>query len=315
MQGNAHPSPLVSIVMVSYYTGGEVLKQTIASVLAQTYLKELVIINNGNPEDVTAYLKHIRQQDPRITVIEPQKNVGFAQACNLGVEVASAPYILLLNPDTLLPTNCFEPLIEVLASKENCWMVGCVIRNSDGTLQQTCRRHILTPVNALVEGLGLTKLFRMDAVDIHGPLPEEAEPVPAISGAFMMLTKQRYLQLGGMDEHFFLHVEDLDFCYRIKEYEGEIWFVPYVEVVHHGKTSKALYERIEWHKLRSFMRYFRKHFKYQYFPGWLVFAYSGLIIRFFLRCGYYRLNQLSTCIISLLKKQKGKIYHDTNRSV
>ena len=99
----------------------------------------------------------------------------------------------------------------------------------------------------------------------------------------MLMPKAVYTDLKGMDEEYFLHVEDVDFCMRVEKNGGTILYVPSVSVMHQKSTSGVYPGFIEWHKSRSFCTYFRKHFHKQY-PSWTLKLFSSAIYtRFLLR--------------------------------
>ena len=113
----------------------------------------------------------------------------------------------------------------------------------------------------MVEALRLHRLFPGLRLNLHRtPLPTALTPVPAISGACMFLRREAYWRIGGFDEGYFLHVEDLDLCLRFRRGGGEILFAPDVVVRHLGGTSAAPKATVERHKARSFRRYFRRNF-------------------------------------------------------
>ena len=92
----------------------------------------------------------------------------------------------------------------------------------------------------------------------------------------MMLPTSTYRSVGGLDEGYFLHVDDLDFCLRLHRAEIPVYFAPHVTAVHHGGTSRADPIRVEWYKTRGFLRYFRTHF----FGPWLLPVVIATLIRF-----------------------------------
>ena len=85
-----------------------------------------------------------------------------------------------------------------------------------------------------------------------------------ISGAFMLIPRAMYDRVGGMDEDYFLHVEDVDLCLRIQEAGGAILYVPDAAVTHVKGTSRVFPLVVEWHKSVSVAKYFNKHFRPQY---------------------------------------------------
>jgi len=99
----------------------------------------------------------------------------------------------------------------------------------------------------------------------------------------MMLPAEDYWALEGMDEGYFLHVEDVDFCHRFRAAGGEIYFVSQVTVTHMLSTSETALLFIEWHKTRGFIRYFRKNFAGVYPPMFLFLVNAGVLARFALK--------------------------------
>ena len=261
------PPGEVSVVMVSYRTG-PVLAEAIDAVLApdQAGVGELILVDNGNPPEVAAALARRAETEPRLRLVSGHGNVGFARGCNLGVREARGRYLLLLNPDCCLGPGAVPELLAEAAALNGDWMLGCRVCNPDGTDQRGSRRALLTPVTALVEALRLDRLsprllqrHRLNQHDI--PLPEGIARVPAIGGACMMLPAATYRAAGGMDEGYFLHVEDLDLCRRLHRAGIPVYFTPQVQAIHHAGSSGANPLLVEWHKTRGLLRYFGLHYR------------------------------------------------------
>jgi GT2 family glycosyltransferase/nucleoside-diphosphate-sugar epimerase len=252
--------PLTSVVMVSYRTGS-VLFAAIGRVLAQTAPVELVLVDNGNPADVMARLMEMAARDPRLRIVNGHGNVGFAKGCNIGASAARGDFLLFLNPDCLLPPDAFTKLQEEGARLKRPYMLGAHLVNEDGSAQRGCRRALLTPTSAFVEALGLGWLFPGLRLNRHRePVPERTVPMPAISGAFIFMPREDFWNIGGFDEGYFLHVDDLDLCLRLHRAGGAVYFVPQVVVTHLGGTSQATTAFVEKHKARGLVRYFHKHY-------------------------------------------------------
>ena len=255
-----------SVVMVSYRTG-EVLWAAIEAVLSpdQEGMTELILVDNGNPPAVAAELARRAEREPRLVLLTGHGNVGFARACNLGASRARGRHLLLLNPDCRLDPGAIPALLSEAAALGDDWMLGCRVRNPDGSDQRGSRRELLTPRTALVEGFRLDRLSprhaRHHRLNHHEtPLPAGTVRVPAISGACMMLPAATFRSVGGLDEGYFLHVDDLDLCRRLHLAGIPVYFAPHVEATHHAGSSRASPLRIEWHKSRGFLRYFRLHY-------------------------------------------------------
>ena len=257
-------SALTTIVMVSYHTG-PVLFDSIASVLAQTEPVQLCLVDNGNPPETLAQLQEMAKTEPRLKLITGQGNVGFGTACNLGAEAGQGAFLLFLNPDSKLLPDAVARLQAHAVTLKRPFMVGARLLDEDGTDQRGCRRALLTPKAALIEALHLHALFPRERLNFHNePLPQAIAPMPAISGAFMFLPIEDFRRIGGFDEGFFLHVEDLDICLRFRRAGGEIYFAPDIVVTHIGGTSKVTKAFLEKHKARGFVRYFHENFRGEY---------------------------------------------------
>ncbi len=260
----AESRALTSVIMVTYNTG-PVLYEAIASVLAQNAPIELILVNNGNPEDDVKKLAAEAQDNSRFKFITGQGNVGFSKGCNNGAKVATGEYLLFLNPDSSLLPDAISKLKYEAASLRRPFMLGARVLDKEGKDQRGSRRAILTPVTALIEALHLHYLFPLARLNYHeAPMPYTTAAIPAISGSFMFIPREDFWGIGGFDEGYFLHVEDLDLCLRFRRQGGEIYIVPRVVVTHIGATSKATKAFIERHKAAGFRRYFHKNFSYEY---------------------------------------------------
>lgn len=244
-----------TVVMVSYRTG-PVLMHAVARALAQEGLARLVVVDNGNPPDVLAELYDWQARDARLMVLSGHGNAGFARGCNLGALQAEGTFLLLLNPDCLLPEGALAGFEKAL---DGAMLAGPLLLNPDGSEQRGGRRELLTPKSAFLES------FLRRGLNRHREAcPAHTHAVPAISGACMALRLADYQRLGGMDEGYFLHVEDMDFCLRVRRAGGVTVCAPEVRVVHWQGTSDAPSCFIERCKARGFIRYMQKH----YSCGW-----------------------------------------------
>ncbi|MBF2760680.1 MAG: glycosyltransferase family 2 protein [Ectothiorhodospiraceae bacterium AqS1] len=284
----------ISVVMVSYRTG-PVLFSALDAVLAQgesSGVRELLLVDNGNPPAITASLSMRAKRDPRLRLISGHGNVGFAHGCNIGAREARGRYLLLLNPDCCLEPGALATLRAEAADLGDQgyrdWMLGCRILNPDGSEQRASRRALLTPRTALVEAFRLDrlwpKLFRDHRLNLHeSPVPGDTTRVAAVSGACMMLPLSTWHSIGGMDAGYFLHVDDLDLCYRLHRANVPVYFVPHIRATHRASSSRISPLAVEWHKTRGFFRYFRLHFCTP--RGFLVLGPvgAGILLRFFFK--------------------------------
>ena len=253
--------PRVSVVMVVYQTG-EALTESVRHVLAEPLVDEFVIIDNGSPASEAEMLRSLGRAEPRVVLQQGHGNVGFARGANMGAETARGEYIVFLNPDANLQSGCVEALVAAFDGRPVPTVVGARVLNTDGSEQRGGRRGEVTPVTTLLSFSHLTGRFRrLAGFEIHRerePVPGAPIPMPTISGACFALRREDFELLGGFDEGYFLHVEDIDLCWRARQAGGEVLFQPSAEVIHLGHTSLEHPLKVEFHKGVGLSRYFIK---------------------------------------------------------
>jgi hypothetical protein len=251
----------ISVVMVVYRTG-QALEQSLACVLADPLVDQLVVVDNGSSPAEAASLRALAARDPRVVLKTGHGNVGFARGANLGAAASTGDLLVFLNPDAFLQPGCVAALAREIEARPSLCMVGGRVLNADRTEQRGARRGEITPLTALMSMSGLAKLAPSWArFEVHwegDALPSQATPTPTISGACFCMRRDDFDQVGGFDEGYFLHVEDVDLCWRVREAGGEVLFHPKAEVVHIGGTSRTSPLKVEFHKGVGLARYFRR---------------------------------------------------------
>ncbi|MGV6801640.1 MAG: glycosyltransferase family 2 protein [bacterium] len=300
-----NPCP-VSVIIVSYWTG-PLLMRSVMSAIRQPLVCEVIVVDNGNWSDqMTRLADTAGDYSDKLKIITGHGNIGYAAGCNRGVAASSGDYIFILNPDAILTDNAVEELLTAGKRQQGDWVIGGKLVNPDGTEQAGSRRGPLTPWTALIE---ITQLYRFAPNHPYfrrfnnhqDPCPEEVTSVPCISGACMLMPRQTYDLVGGMDEDYFLHVEDVDFCLRMNKAGGAVYFAPKTPILHFKSSSRASRLRIEMRKAHSMVRYFWSHFKDPYpflflvlvsVLVWVAFAFraSSILVKRALALVGIRLN-------------------------
>ena len=253
--------PAVSVLMVVYRTG-PALFETIPQVLAEPMVDEFVVVDNGSSPQDEARLREIAEREPRFRLIQGHGNIGFARGCNLAAGAAKGHHLIVLNPDAYLQPGCVAALIEAARHFPSPSVVGARVLNGDGSEQRGARRGEVTPVTALLSLSHMTRALPfLRKFEIH--MEDQAAPdgpiaVPTISGACFYMSREDFRALEGFDERYFLHVEDIDLCWRAREAGGAVVFAPEAKVIHLGATSRAHSLVVEFHKGQGLTRYFRK---------------------------------------------------------
>lgn len=289
-------SPTVSVLIVNFNSGPWV-SRCVESVLQSPQATQIIVGDNGSRDDSIDQLERTLAgyaDAARCTIHRFGTNLGFATAVNRLIVCAKTDYLLLLNPDCLLPVATLPTVINTLAAEPNAGMAGCLIRNPDGSEQRGCRRRIPTLQSAFVRAFPrLARYLGMNTTALNfdlteTPLPEKAIPVEAISGAFMLVSKSALQHVGPMDEGYFLHCEDLDWCLRFTRAGYRILFVPGAEIIHkQGTCSAARPIRVEWHKHYGMLRFFRKFHERQ--QVWMLPLVTLAVLARFLLIAAHRM--------------------------
>ncbi|OXE37222.1 MAG: glycosyl transferase [Phenylobacterium zucineum] len=253
--------PKVSVVMVIYKTG-EAMTESLACVLADPRVDELVVVDNGSSLIEAARLRGFAETDRRVVLVNGQGNVGFARGANLGARRATGDVLIFLNPDAFLQSGCVGELLTAIEGRPVPCIVGGRIMNADGSEQRGARRGDITLISALLSLSHLARripAWRQYEVHWEEDLPPEGiMAIPTISGACFCMRREDFEAVQGFDEHYFLHVEDVDLCWRVRQAGGTVLFQPAAEVIHLGHTSRASSLRVEFHKGVGLARFFRK---------------------------------------------------------
>lgn len=291
----------ISVVIVNFNAGSGLIDSAKAAI-ADAY--EVIVVDNASSDGSLELLEAAYVSDSKLRIVRSLSNEGFAKACNRGVALATGEFVFFLNPDCELEKGAMACLLETIQADVKIGMVGGLLLNPDGSEQAGGRRAIPTPWRSFVRAFGLArfskrwpKLF----FDFHlhkEPLPKSPIEVEAISGACMLVRRNAMQEIGLLDEEYFMHCEDLDWCIRFRRSEWKILFVPGARMLHHkGVCSKSRPIFVEWHKHRGMMRFYRKLFKHQY-PGvlmWLVAV--GVWIRFLLIACFFTVRRISNALV------------------
>ncbi|MFP1129814.1 glycosyltransferase family 2 protein [Asticcacaulis sp. W401b] len=251
----------VAVVIIAYHSG-RILFDSIERVLAEAAVKQLILIDNGSSERTIELLREIDEAYERVLLVQGHGNIGFARAANMGAQLASQPWVVFLNPDAILCDGAVEALVDAALSTPRPCLVGARVLNPDGSEQRGSRRGEVTPITTLVSLMRLSRYLPfLRGFEIHREdelLPDAPVPVAAVSGACFCIARADFLSVGGFDTRFFLHVEDVDLCWRIRKKGGTVLFHPSAEVIHEGHTSRVDPLFVETNKGLGLVYYFLK---------------------------------------------------------
>jgi len=281
----------VSVVIVNY-NGGELLTQCVQAVLNSVGVQvNIFVVDNASEDNSIPSLQRSLAHEPRLHITCNAENRGFAAASNQALINTTGDYLLYLNPDCIVETDTLARFCDTLNEYPAIGMAGALVCNVDGSEQSGCRRSIPSPWRALVRVLHLNRFFPQKQkfksfVLTDDPLPEKPVEIEGISGACMFVRRQALEEVGGMDESYFLHCEDLDWFMRFHAQQWGILFIPSITVMHvkgHCSTGEPL--KVLWFKHRGMVKFYRKFFKNSY-PASLMWAvFAAVWLRFVLLAG------------------------------
>jgi len=209
----------LSVIIVNYNVK-HFLEQCLCSVQKAIagMQAEIIVVDNCSADNSINYLQ---PKFPAVQFIVNEENLGFAKGCNIGMKPATGKFILFLNPDTLVPEDCFQKCISFLESHEDAGALGIKMLDGRGKFLKESKRSFPSPMTSLYKLFGLSKLFPRSTVfsKYHlGHLNENKNhEVDVLSGAFMMVKKEVLEKVGSFDEIFFMYGEDVDLSYRIQK--------------------------------------------------------------------------------------------------
>jgi GT2 family glycosyltransferase len=249
----------VGIVIVTYNSAAEIGACLDAAMAAGA---ELLVIDNASSDGTP---DHVRQRGAAV-VVNPV-NRGFAAAVNQGIHLVTAEYILLLNPDAVIQEGSLEPL-RAACTSPGAGAAGGKLVDFQGAVQAgfTVRR-LPTPLVLAFEVLLVNRLWPGNPANWHYRCYDLSYDEPAEveqpAGAFLMIRRQVWEDLGGLDERFYpIWFEDVDFCKRLRDHGYRVRYEPRAVAAHRGGHSirKILLENRELYWYGSLLKYGFKHF-------------------------------------------------------
>jgi len=260
---NVASSGSISVVIVAADSGDD-LSACVEAVLACGDALEILISDNASTDGSVAAVAARFAGDARVHVLHNDANLGFGTGCNRAAATARGDLLLFLNPDCQVERDTLVRLRECLANDPAIGLLGVRIVGSDGKAEPASRRRDPLLRRALMTLSGLAHLEQRWPALAGTHLPAdvdaaEPETVEAVSGALMLLPRAVFERLGGFDERYFLHCEDLDLCRRVRDAGLRAACANRITVVHRkGTSGRRRPFFVARHKHRGMWRWFTK---------------------------------------------------------
>ncbi len=257
----------ISIVVVAA-DSGPLLLTCVRSVLSPAVEQgapiELILVDNASSDGFVDQVLAEYADEPRLRVLRNANNLGFGPACNLGAATASGDTLVFLNPDCDAPPGLPSALRRALLAHPEIGLLGVSVRDADGQPARGNRRRDPSLRRSVMSLTGLARLEARHPRFAGVEMPPSArdsgiEQVEAVSGACMALPRAVFEQLGGFDEGYFLHAEDLDLCRRVRIAGLRVAIDHSLQLLHvQGSSSRHRPVFVSLHKHRGMWRYFGK---------------------------------------------------------
>lgn len=264
-------TPQLSVVIVNYcqwQNTARLTRQLRKCEAVRRGAAEIVIVDNHSPKQSVA--KQLRKMSG-VSVVRFDRNYGFARAVNRGSNISRGEWVLLLNPDVTVHDGFLDEVLESAqrfpAIDPTAGVIGFQMRNRDGTRQASA--GAFPTLFRTVAGLLVPRARRRcqhQAID-------HRQPVPWVTGGCLLVRRDCFEQLRGMDETFFLYYEDVDFCQRARAIGWSVWYEPELRVTHHFPLhTRKVPPPLRLVTRHALLAYARKHWR-----GWQSRLLSGLV--------------------------------------
>ena len=277
-----------ALVVINYNTRDD-LRKCLTSLRESLGGVETVVVDNGSTDGSREMVK---DRFPWARLVDNPGNPGYASACNRGIRETTQPYVFVLNSDVEFVAGGLEVLEDYLDARHDVGALGPLVLNGDGTVQMSCRRFPSMLENVVHGFLGdiwpenpFTRSYQM-----KGQPRDEPREADWVSGAAMLVRRSAAEMVGGFDERYFMYVEDVDICWRLRQAGFRVVYHPGFRLVHHiGRASSQQSLRMLYQHHRSMYVFFRRRY-----AGWRRAALSpvvlmGLAARFALAVAIQRL--------------------------
>jgi GT2 family glycosyltransferase len=241
----------ISAIVVAHRSA-ETIGECLDRLRAADGVSQIRVIDNASDDDTLAIVQRHALADPRVRFVANPDNPGFAVACNQGAGASDAPWLAFVNPDCLVEPDSLARLRAHAQARGGETLLGADLVDEAGVRDGAARR--VDPEFA--------RMLRSAAARRLEIPPDDAstlQPVDAVSGALMLMPRTLFARIGGFDQAYRLHAEDLDLCRRAREAGAWVAVANDVRVVHiRGVSGRRRPLFVEWHKHRGLARYFRK---------------------------------------------------------
>lgn len=255
------PEPSLAIVVVSYNVRAD-LARCLDSLAGQVAPGTTTVVDNQSSDGTLPWLA---QQWPAVRALDAGGNLGFARANNLGIRATTSEFVLLLNPDTVVPAGAIDALVAALAAQPDTAAVGPRLVDGDDRVELSFG-PMISPwgefrQRRLMRAYEAGTPWAVAEVDRLTRTPGDRDWV---SGACLLARRADLEAVGLLDERYFMYTEDVDLCAAFRARGRRVRFVPGITVRHlRGRSSAGVPGPTAQRRRESHLAFYRKHH-----PAW-----------------------------------------------
>lgn len=286
----------LEIIILNYNTK-DYLKDLLLSIKRSNLVKYKVktwVVDNASKD---GSLEMLKEDFPQVKLITNSKNLGYAKANNKALRQVKSKYALLLNSDTLVEKNTLKIMLDFMEENKQWAASTCRVELKNGRIDPACHRGFPTPWAAFTYFSGLESFFPQSRTfgQYHQTWQrlDQIHQIDVISGAFFLIRKKVLDKIGLFDERFFMYAEDIDLCFRLKQKDHQIAYVPLTKITHFKKSSGRkknvgkkytnkdlqIRKKSSFHFFNTMKLFYDKHYKdkYPWLLRWLVLGGIKLV--------------------------------------
>lgn len=254
----------ISIIIVSYNVKNK-LRENLQALFS--YNKnldcEVFVVDNNSADGSTAM---IISEFPQVKLIANSENLGFAKANNQALQAARGDYLLLLNPDMKILPDTLDNMVDWMRRNEQAWVAGCKLVDKTGAIIKHVRRFpgFLDQIAIIFKLPHLFPAILDNYIINHFDYLNDSK-VDSVRGGFFFIRKKAIEKVGLLDERFFVWFEEVDYCRRVYQMGGEVWYTPAAKCIDYVGQSFIQVPRIRTQQYfrDSMLKYF-----YKWHPVW-----------------------------------------------
>lgn len=263
----------VTTVIVTYNSNRHI-EASVRAALAQPANDAVVVVDNASSDETVGTVTRLAATDARLSLVHSGGNVGFGVASNLGARGARTPYVLMLNPDTVMAPGALDAMLAV-AAEPGVGIVGPRLVLADGSPDPAGARRAPTVRDAFLYCLPAARARSRSRYHVLEP----GTHVEAVSGACMLLPTDLYAELGGFSPAYWMYGEDLDLCAQVRARGRSVRYAGNATVVHQKGGSSGRYRTVRVNAAfhRAQWTYYRRNLMHRHNPATSAAVLTGVV--------------------------------------